>query len=201
MFSNFFASVYSEPAIGPILPMSCPLSFSFPRICTSDVVAAIHKTEEKCNTSPDGVPNIVFRKCMDTISLPLTIILQNSIDLGTVPEFWKQAIVKPIFKKGDRSSVDNYRPVSLTCSASKIAEKVVIKFLSDYLESNNLISESQAGFRRGRSTTTQMCETTSKLYFLIKKSQSSWTTTDSGVNGAFKKSTEIAFSVRSSFIS
>ena len=105
---------------------------------------------------------------MDTLSFPLSIILQNSLITGVVPEYWKYAIVKPVFKKGNRSSLDNYRPVSLTCSSSKIAEKVIMRQMIDYLESNNLLAQNQAGFREKRSTTTQMCETVSKMNYLLQ---------------------------------
>ena len=76
--------------------------------------------------------------------------------------------MKPVFKKGDKSSLDNYRPVSLTCSSSKIMEKVVMKHMVEFLESNRLLSTCQAGFREKRSTSSQMCETVARLNMLLR---------------------------------
>ena len=167
--SEFFSSVYSEPYIGPLA--NTPFqdgAFEIPNITVEMVIRAIKDTKNKVNTSPDGIPNVVYKKCIDSIAYPLAIIMQNSLVTGMVPEFWKKAIVKPVFKKGDKSSLDNYRPVSLTCSSSKIMEKVVIKHMVEYLESNRLLSPSQAGFREKRSTSSQMCETVARLNMLLR---------------------------------
>jgi hypothetical protein len=64
----------------------------------------------------------------------------------------KIAKVVPLFKNGDPLSMDNYRPISLLSSFSKILEKIVANRLCKYLETNNLLSDSQFGFRSGHST-------------------------------------------------
>lgn len=55
----------------------------------------------------------------------LCIIFQHSLDTGTVPDDWRTGKVIPVFKKGDRSSPGNYRPISLTSICSKIMEHVI----------------------------------------------------------------------------
>ena len=70
---------------------------------------------------------------------------------GVVPNDWKTANVTPIFKKGDRSSPGNYRPISLTSVVGKLLESVIRDKLVDFLERNNLIKDSQHGFRQKRS--------------------------------------------------
>ena len=109
---------------------------------------------------------------MYTVCEPLAIIINNSLLTGTVPDLWKEAIVKPIFKNKDKSCVDNYRPVSLTCTASKICEKVIISPLTEYLESHNLLSSAQAGFRSNRSISTQLVETVSKFHRYMRNGNS-----------------------------
>ena len=170
-FSEFFSSVYTSSFIGPLAECQHPVRFSMPPITVHVVAKAIKEIQPKVNTSPDTIPNIVYRNCCDSIVVPLAIIFQNSMINGEVPELWKRATVKPVFKKGNRSIIDNYRPVSLTCSSSKIMEKIIISAMSDFLESNDLLNDSQAGFRPKRSTTTQMCETVSKLNFLLCKNR------------------------------
>jgi hypothetical protein len=71
---------------------------------------------------------------------------------GVVPSQLKIAKIIPIFKSGDRTLMDNYRPISLLNNFSKILEKVVYLRLSEYAESNNIITSSQFGFRKNHST-------------------------------------------------
>ena len=63
---------------------------------------------------PDGLHPRVLKELSNEISKPLAIIMQRSLDEHTLPHNWKDAHVSPIFKKGSKSSVTNYRPISLT---------------------------------------------------------------------------------------
>ena len=69
---------------------------------------------------------------------------------------WKLANVTPIFKKGDKQLIKNYRPISLLRICGKIFEKIIFNNLYAYLHTNNLISKNQSGFRPGDSTTNQL---------------------------------------------
>ena len=89
---------------------------------------------------------------------PLQIIFNKSLALGQFPKQWKHAHVIPIFKKGDNSSPENYRPVSLLSCIGKIFERVVFKYVYNYLHENDLLYNLQAGFRPGHSTVTQLIE-------------------------------------------
>ena len=64
---------------------------------------------------------------------------------------WKLANVIPIFKKGDKQLIKNYRPISLLPICGKMFEKIY-----NYLNGNNLITKNQSGFRPGDSTTNQL---------------------------------------------
>jgi hypothetical protein len=83
---------------------------------------------------------------------PLTHVINLSFRNGYVPSQMKIAKVVPIFKNGDPLLLDNYRPISLLSNFSKIIEKVMCNRLTMYLESNNLISKHQFGFRKKHST-------------------------------------------------
>jgi len=101
-----------------------------------------------------GADNLLPRLLMqiqNEISHPLWILFQKSLQEGAVPEDWKRANVTPIFKKGSRGLPENYRPVSLTSQCSKLFEAIVRDSLTEYLESNCTITDSQHGFRTGRS--------------------------------------------------
>ena len=77
-----------------------------------------------------------------------------SNETGTEPDELKSAIVKPLFKRGSRLEVGNYRPVSLLCIISKVLERAIYVQLYDYLKSNQLFYEFQSGFRKSYSTDT-----------------------------------------------
>ena len=65
---------------------------------------------------------------------PLTRIFSQALDKGEVPEKWRMANICPIFKKGGKADPGNYRPVSLTCQAGKIFERIIKEEIMEYLE-------------------------------------------------------------------
>ena len=69
-------------------------------------------------------------------------IMKASLETGVVPDDWKAANVTPIFKKGSKSEIGNYRPVSLTSQICKLLEMIIRDSLVEHLDSNNLISAS-----------------------------------------------------------
>ena len=83
---------------------------------------------------------------------PLTLIINQSLVTGIFPDQLKIAKVVPLYKKEDHVIMDNYRPVSLLTSISKIFERVAHKQLTKYIELNNLFYDSQYGFRESHST-------------------------------------------------
>ena len=77
---------------------------------------------------------------------------------GSVPSDWLTATVVPVFKKGAPSKVENYRPISLTCSCCKSFETVIKNSLLEYFRTNKLISPAQHGFLAKHSTCTNLLE-------------------------------------------
>ena len=94
--------------------------------------------------------------CDDSVILPLKIIYSNILLNSTYPDTWKLANVTPIFKKGDKQVIKNYRPISLLPICGKIFEKIIFNNLYSYLNTNNFITKNQSGFRPGDSTTNQL---------------------------------------------
>ena len=83
----------------------------------------------------------------------MTIIINQSLETGIFPDALKIAKVKPLFKKGDNCCLNNYRPISLLPTISKIFERVMYNIqLYTYFNANNLLSEQQYGFRSQHST-------------------------------------------------
>jgi Notch-like protein len=71
------------------------------------------------------------------ISSPLNYICNKSIKSGTFPTCLKYSIVKPLFKKGDKENMANYRPISLLTSFSKVFEKIIYERLLQHININN----------------------------------------------------------------
>ena len=90
------------------------------------------------------------------ITPALTLIYQASLDQGTLPEVWRQAIVVPVFKKGRRTDPCNYRPISLTCICTKILEHTVYSSISKHLQRHAVLCDAQHGFRPNRSCDIQL---------------------------------------------
>ena len=89
----------------------------------------------------------MLKICGVSICKPLEIISRSCLDHGKFPEEWKKANVVPVFKKGDKQCVKNYRPVSLLPICSKIFERIIYNNTYNYLIDNNLISQNQSGFK------------------------------------------------------
>ena len=68
---------------------------------------------------PDGISVKFLQTFCDKISVPLSLIFNLSMGEGLVPD-WRNANVTPIFKKGNKGSAENYRPVSLTSIPCKL---------------------------------------------------------------------------------
>ena len=73
---------------------------------------------------------------------PLQNIFNHSISIGEFPSVWKEAIITPVHKKGDKSELINYRPVSCLPAAAKLLELVVSKQTTQYMEENKLLPSS-----------------------------------------------------------
>ena len=103
-------------------------------------------------TGLDELPSGLLKDCAKNISEALCYIMNLSIKTSTVPNIWKSAKVVPIFKSGNHDLPENYRPISVLPVLSKVFEKAVHYQFLQFLETNELLSDSQIGFRKYRST-------------------------------------------------
>ena len=81
-----------------------------------------------------------------------------------VPSLWKLANVCPVYKKGNRSDINNYRPISLMSCVGKLVERILFKNIFNYLKSNELLSIYQSGFIPKDSTELQLINLVHTLY-------------------------------------
>ena len=108
-----------------------------------------------------------LKEIASELCLPLTLIFRKSLEAGEVPEDCKLANVSPIYKKGGREKVQNYRPVSLTSQVCKVLESIIRDSVVKHLYSNNLFQSSQHGFLTGRSCLTNLLSFLDELTTLI----------------------------------
>ena len=104
------------------------------------------------STDSDGITGKIVKECGDIIVKPLHFLVNQSLTEGFYPEALKISKVVPIFKKGDRDDIRNYRPISIISHFGKVFEYVYCKRLTDYLEINNLLSSHQFSFCKEKST-------------------------------------------------
>eukprot|EP00116_Pleurobrachia_bachei_P001755 sb/3462017/ len=109
------------------------------------------------SAGPDGdIPAKILTSCRNTLCVPLFLLWEKSFEDGKTPETLKIQSITPIFKRGDKTLAVNYRPVSLTSNLLKTFERVMRNKLVDHLEENNLLPDSQHGFRKRRGCLTQL---------------------------------------------
>lgn len=116
-------------------------------------VEIFNMINELKNTSSgmDEITAKIVKECRDELITPLCYIINNSFSAGIFPDGLKSALVHPLFKKGDPSLYENYRPISLLTTFSKIFEKTMYFRLMNFFKNYDLISASQHGFLVGRS--------------------------------------------------
>ena len=161
LLNKYFGSVFTKSS--DQLPDPTPRNPNDPilsdiTISSEDVAEVIEHLKEHAAAGPDGIPSRVIKELKEELLAPLTILFTKSIETGKIPDEWREAEVVPIFKKGRRSEPGNYRPVSLTVTVGKLLERIVRKQMVNYIESNKLLSNSQHGFRSGRSPQTNLIE-------------------------------------------
>ena len=151
-------------AIDACVPRS-PATFFLKPVCDFDVLDAINGVSVTC-AGDDSIPAFIIRRCADLLVAPLVHIVNLSFCSGVFPSKLKSAIIKPLYKKGNRNDVSNYRPISLLNFFSKVIEKLINDKLHSYLDKYQIISTHQHGFCRGKSVDTAIYDYT-KMYNYI----------------------------------
>ena len=159
MLQAHFTSVFTHEPDGeiPLAPDHIVSSLLEDLVITEDMILKklLHLNISK-SPGPDQIHPVVLRAVAASLVKPLCTIFSTSIRSGKLPIDWKKAHVAAVFKKGDRGSPNNYRPISLTSIICKVLESILRDHIVDYLHCNNLFSTQQYGFVPGRSTSLQL---------------------------------------------
>jgi len=164
ILNDFFGSVFTREDCSTIPEAINRVSYdSINALTDIDItpeMVASHIKGLKSNKAAggDGLSSSFLKKVEAVILTPLAIIFRKSLEDGVVPLDWRVANVTPIFKKGSKKNPANYRPVSLTSQIGKIFERILKPQIMNFLETSQLINNSQHGFRAKRSCLTNLFE-------------------------------------------
>ena len=152
-FSNIATKLKSQNIQKPkchfntYLRSPCDKSIFFHPTDESEIISIIQQLNSTKSTDLDGISQYIIKQVLHFIAKPLVHICNLSFWSGKVPKNFKVGKLIPIFKKGDPHMFTNYRPITLLPCFSKILEKLVYKRLLKHLDNNNLLCDSQYGFR------------------------------------------------------
>lgn len=121
-----------------------------------DVMTHLRNIDTSKGDGPDNISPILLKNCADGLASPLLRIFNLSLSTGIFPTRWKTSYITPIFKSGSRGNIENYRGVAILPTIGKLFEAIVTAILT--VKAGHIISKSQHGFMKGRSTSTNLVE-------------------------------------------
>ena len=127
-----------------------------------------------CSTGADQIPAKYLKMAADYIASPLTQIINSFISNNTSPAAWKMAKVSPIPNVDSQINADQYRPIAILPSISKVYERLVLNQILELIEQNHIIinfSESMTGYCKGLSTTTVLLQIRVDIIRAMKKGE------------------------------
>lgn len=123
-----------------------------------DIVEAVKTLKINKAIGPDNLPSYIIKGCIDFLIYPLKFIFNLSLSTKMFPDVWKEAKICPIFKKGDKADIKNYRPIAVLPAPAKLFESILYKFI--YVSVYGIISQHQHGFMKCRSTISNLSNIT-----------------------------------------
>ena len=178
LFNQYFADQFSSPSEYNIdIDYSQDFSIVFHNTTIEHYLKLLNVNKAP---GPDKFHGNLLKNCATSLAYPLSILFDKSYRTGVIPRDWKLAHVVPVYKKGSKNNVENYRPISLTSIIMKTYEKVIRDALM--LRCADKIVDFQHGFLPHRSCETQLipfyndltlslndCSRTDVIYFDFAK--------------------------------
>ena len=183
-FNDFFSG------IGPELANKIPMTdgnysdylgdwteenFIFGQVTPELVTEIAGKLKSKSSCGPDNISTKLLKHILPLIIEPICHIFNLSLQTGFIPMELKTAKVVPIYKSDDKHSFNNYRPISLLSSLSKLLEKIVAKQMVGFLYKHKILYKHQYGFRNGHSTCHPVLHFLDKIILALNKPNPEYT--------------------------
>ena len=146
-------------------------SLFFHDISEEEIINAIRNLKNSNSTGCDDFTTKFVKLSSSILAPALVKIFNLSIHTGIYPDSLKLAKVIPIFKKGDPTSVNNYRPISILSPINKIFEKIIYSRLINFIEKNQILYKFQYGFRKNHSTEHALIELIDQIRLNMDKKQ------------------------------
>ena len=155
-FNNYFANVgknlaklipHIEKSHSDYLKSPLPDSFFNYPVTTFEMESEMSKLKNGKAIGPFSIPVSIMKRIKTIIAEPLAILFNISFTTGIVTSSFKLAKVSPIYKKDLKTSLTNYRPISLLSIFDKLLEKLMCNRILDFLGGKQILFDKQFGFR------------------------------------------------------
>ena len=157
LFNEYFHSIFNTTVfeLPSVSNLTRPNHFIGDiTMSTTDVYDALVALNPTKSMGYDGIGPGLLKFCALPLHEPLHHLFLLSLSQHYLPQDWRVHLIKPIHKSGSRTSIDNYRPISLLSSISKVLEKIVHLNIIEFV--NTHVSPCQFGFLPNRSTLHQL---------------------------------------------
>ena len=164
--SNHFQQIFTSEDLSSIPCIGCSNipameSVSFNR---EGIINLLRNLDNKKANGPDKLPTTLLMRTAFEIADVVTFLFSQSYETGQLPKDWRNALVVPVFKKGEKHDQCNYIPVSLTAVLCKIImEHIIYRNIMHHLEDNDILFANQHGFRKNHSCESQLILTVEDL--------------------------------------
>lgn len=138
------------------------INFDF-KLATVEEVHIVLNSLKSNAIGVDEISAIMLKYCSPFVDKFITHIINCCLEINYYPQQWKTAIGIPLPKNSNPVSFSDLRLISILPAISKIFEKIMYNQIYDYVNSNNIIPNTQCGFRQGYSTATALANVTSDI--------------------------------------
>jgi hypothetical protein len=178
--NNFFVHSGASALVNNPATQTDPLSF-VPKLSDSHTMhmrqvgsQEVLRILNELKDSSGGIDRLkpkVVREVRNEIVTPLKWLITCCLRRGVFPNMLKEAIITPIFKKGSKDIMSNYRPISVLNVFAKVIEKIIHDRLTSFVSATGILDTHQFGFRSGHSTELAITEVISCVYRALNKGQ------------------------------
>ena len=157
LLNTYFHSVFTnDNGKLPITPVRINVYMDNFIITEFEVLETISVMKDKITRTPENIPSYFIKRISSAILKPLTFLFNYSLKFNILPYQWKTSLIIPVHKKNNKCLPNNYRPISLTSSFSRILESILHKKIISFLLTNSLLSPTQFGFLPKKSSSSQL---------------------------------------------
>lgn len=156
-FNNHFGSTLCKESLNnmndwKIHSQMLPNSMYVNETTAEEVTTCIRNLKNGSSHQESDLPIFIWKNVADIIAEPLSKIINKSFTTGIYPDELKICKIIPVYKKGDKDNIKNYRPISILPIMSKVFEKILLSRMLSFMNKLNIFPSSQYGFRKRHST-------------------------------------------------